>query len=65
MKKTFRLVLQLSGIVAVVLFCVSAAAGIGTPHESVKRAFSEPVNLLLLGTAMIGFGSFVKRKTHN
>lgn len=29
----------------------------------VKHTLTEPINMLLVGFGMIGFGSFIKRKT--
>ncbi|MCJ8502131.1 PEP-CTERM sorting domain-containing protein [Desulfatitalea alkaliphila] len=62
MKKTFKFVLLTSSVAAVVLLCVSAAAGIGDTQPMAARAFSEPMSLLLFGVGLIGFGSVVKRK---
>ena len=63
MKKIRRLILQILGVVSVLLFCVSATAGIAETPEIFNRSFSEPINMLLIGFALIGFGSLVKRKT--
>lgn len=62
MKKTFKMVLLTSSVSAVILLCVSAAAGIVDTQPMAQRAFSEPISLLLFGVGLMGFGSVVKRK---
>jgi hypothetical protein len=61
MNRKWRLLCQISSILAVVLFCVSAAASIGDIQSMDTKTFSEPINLLLIGVGLIGFGSVVKR----
>ena len=61
MNRKIRLLFQISGILAVVLFCVSAAANIGDVQSMDTKTFSEPINLLLIGVGLIGFGSIAKR----
>lgn len=63
MKKVKRLILQILSVMSVLLFCVRATAGIGEIPEIFSRSFSEPINMLLIGFALIGFGSFVKGKS--
>jgi len=60
MKKTLRYILFTTGMVSVLFFCVSATAAISNTQTIVTHSFSEPINLILLGFGLIGFGSFIK-----
>lgn len=62
MKKVLRYMIPTAGLLCVVLFCVSATASIASAPAIVKQTFSEPINMLLIGFGLIGFGSFIKRK---
>ena len=62
MKKIIRSILPIIGLFSVLLFCVSATAGIADASGIVTQTFSEPINMLLIGVGLIGFGSFIKRK---
>ena len=63
MKKILRLILPFSGLVAVLIFGVSAAASISNAADVVKSTISEPVSMLLIGVGLIGFGSYIKRRS--
>ncbi len=63
MKKVSKYILSIIGLTSVLLFCVSATAGIGEEPTFVNQSISEPFNMLLLGFGLIGFGSFIKRRT--
>ncbi len=63
MKKVSKYILSIIGLTSVLLFCVSATAGIGVEPTFVNQSISEPFNMLLLGFGLIGFGSFIKSKT--
>lgn len=63
MKKVLRYILPTVGLLAVLLFCVSATASIAYSPVLVKQSFSEPINLLLIGFGLIGFGSYIKRRS--
>jgi hypothetical protein len=62
MKKVFQYSLAVV-LLIVALYCVSAAASIASAPAMVKHTLTEPINMLLVGFGMIGFGSFIKRKT--
>ena len=63
MKKVLRYILPVTGLLSVLIFCVSATAGIADTPSIVAESFSEPINMLLIGIGLIGFGSFIKRKS--
>ena len=63
MKKIVRYILPVTGLLSVLVFCVSATAGIADNNTIVSSSFSEPINMLLIGLGLIGFGSFIKRKS--
>jgi hypothetical protein len=63
MKRVFRYILPVTGLLAVILFCVSATAGIADSPYLVTQSFSEPINMVLLGIGLIGLASFIKRKS--
>jgi energy-converting hydrogenase Eha subunit E len=63
MKKVLRYTLVFIGLPLIVLCCVSATAGIASAPPIVKQTFTEPLNMLLVGCALIGFGSFIKSRT--
>ena len=60
MKKALRYILFTAGMVSVLFFCVSATAAISSTQTMVNHSFSEPINLIVLGFGLIGFGSFIK-----
>jgi hypothetical protein len=62
MKKTLRYFIPVAGLLCVALFGVSATASIASAPAIVNQTFSEPINMLLIGIGLIGFGSFIKRK---
>ncbi len=63
MKKVLKYIISIAGLMSVVLFCVSATASIATAPASASQAFSEPINMLLAGFGLIGFGSLIKKRT--
>jgi len=63
MKKVLLYSLVLVGLPFVALYCVSTAASIASAPPIVKQTFTEPINMLLVGFGLIGFGSFIKSKT--
>ena len=63
MKKVLRYTLAFVGIPLIVLCCVSATASIASAPPIVKQTLTEPLNMLLVGFGLIGFGSFIKSKT--
>jgi len=62
MKNTLRYILSTVGLVLVLLFCVSATAAITNSQTIMSNSLSEPMSMLLLGFALIGFGSFIKSR---
>jgi len=62
MKNTLRYILSTFGLVSVLLFCVSATAAITDAQTLMKHSFSEPINMMLLGFGLIGFGTFLKSR---
>ena len=62
MKRWLHYILPISGMLTVLLFCMGAAAGIPGSNALVDKAFSEPVNMILVGVGLIGFGSFIRRR---
>ena len=64
MKKALKYILSILGLTSVLLFCVSATAGITTAPSMVSQTMSEPMNMLLLGVGLIGLGSFIKSRVN-
>lgn len=62
MKKIMRYFILFAGLLSVVIFCVSATASIASAPAIVKQTLSEPINMLLIGFGLIGFGSIMKKK---
>jgi hypothetical protein len=62
MKKALRNILPAIGMLSILMFCVSATAGFAASHAFVSQTFSEPINILLIGFGLIGFGNFIRRK---
>ena len=62
MKKMLRYILPVTGLLSILVFCVSATAGFADNNTIGTSSFSEPINMLLIGLGLIGFGSFIKRK---
>jgi hypothetical protein len=62
MKRLIRYTILVAGLLSIVLFSLSATASIASAPAMVKQTFSEPINLLLIGFGLIGFGSLIKRK---
>lgn len=62
MKKKRRLILFLVGLFCVLLFYVSASAGITGSSALIKQTLSEPMNLMLIGVGLLGFGGYLKKK---
>ena len=63
MKVILRFILPLSGLVAVLIFGVSATASISNAADVVNTTISEPVSMLIIGVGLIGFGSYIKRRS--
>ena len=63
MKKLVRYIILVAGLLSVVIFCVSATASISAAPAIVRQTLSEPINMLLIGLGLIGFGSLIKRNT--
>lgn len=63
MKKVIRYILPVTGLISVLIFCVSATAGIADGPSIVSQSFSEPINMVLIGIGLIGFASFIKRNS--
>jgi len=62
MKAVFKHILYVFGIASILLFCVSATAGITYATDTVGMSFSEPLNMVLFGIGLIGIGSFAKNR---
>lgn len=63
MKKVLRYIIPVIGLASILLFGVSATAGISGASIMVKESFSEPLNLLLIGFGLIGFGTFIRKQS--
>lgn len=62
MKKILKFIIPVFGLILVMIFCVSATAGIATVPQVVNWSLSEPINLLFLGGALIGFSGLIKKR---
>lgn len=63
MKKMLRFTILGLGPLSVLIFCVSATASIAGATTVASETVSEPLSLLLVGVGLIGFSSFIRRKT--
>jgi hypothetical protein len=59
-KKLINVALPIIGSLSVLIFCVTAAASIADPPFITSQPFSEPINMILLGLGMIGFGKAMR-----
>lgn len=62
MKAALKHISYVFGVGSILLFCVSASAGITYTTESVGISLSEPLNMVLFGVGLIGIGSFAKNR---
>ena len=64
MKNAIKYVLSISGLICIVIFCVNATSAVSSHQTTVRSFFPEPINLLLLGVGLIGFGTLIKRQLY-
>jgi hypothetical protein len=62
MRVAFKNIFYVFGIVAILLFCVNATAGITYATGTAGKLLSEPLNMVLFGIGLIGIGSLAKSK---
>ena len=62
MKKNLKFVIPVIGLISFMMFCVSATAGIAAMPQVAAWSLSEPVTLLFLGFALIGFSNMIKKR---
>lgn len=62
MKKALRYILLTTGLLAMLIFCVSASASITDTRTYIPSSFFEPIKMLLLGLALIGVGTLMKNR---
>ncbi len=63
MNKILRHMTLLAGLIFLALFCVGATASIASAPAMARQAFSEPINMLLIGFGLIAFGNLIKKTT--
>ena len=61
MKKGLRYILLASSMLSIIIFSISATVNYAESNNFIQQAFSEPVNMLLVGFGLIGLSSFLKR----
>ncbi len=62
MRAALKHLMYVLGVGSILLFCVSASAGITYTTDSAGILLSEPVNMALFGIALIGIGSLAKSR---
>jgi hypothetical protein len=62
MKVVLKYTIYVLGIASILLFCVSATAGIDYANDFKGLSFSEPFNMVLFGIFLIGIGNFAKNR---
>lgn len=60
MKKMTKYILSILGLTSVLLFGMSATAGMVSEPSVAGRLFSEPMAMVFQGIVLIGVGSFIK-----
>jgi hypothetical protein len=63
MKKMTKYILSILGLTSVLLFGMSATAGMVSEPSVAGRIFSEPMAMVFQGIVLIGMGRFIKRKS--
>jgi LPXTG-motif cell wall-anchored protein len=62
MKKNLKFTIPVFGLILVMIFCLSAPASIAPVPQVANWFLSEPINLLFLGIALIGFSGLIKKR---
>ena len=63
MKKITKYILSILGLTSVLLFGMSATAGMVSEPSVAGQLFSEPITMVFQGIVLIGMGSFIKSKS--
>ena len=64
MKNAIKYIVAFFGLICILIFCVGATAAFSGPQTTIRSFFPEPINMLLLGIGLIGFGSFIKKRLY-
>lgn len=63
MRKILRYAVPVTGMLFILLFCISAAASITDAPAIITVSVGGPVKMLLIGVGFIGFSNFIRKKT--
>ncbi len=61
MKKGLRYILLATSMLSIIIFSISATISYAESSNFIQQAFSEPVNMLLVGFGLIGLSSYFKK----